>query len=138
MTEINGNFNTWDLATSFEQTDHRYQLAVIVSQYAELLRHSPWTTCTSIQQLVNHTYRLSSILWDDTEVVEFASLVSRASQIRALENQFFKTTKKYTIPVNFLRECAVFSGLGSLIPQCPDLAGPADQAGELDHIGIVP
>jgi Ca-activated chloride channel family protein len=47
VTEINGNFNTWDLAQSFEQADARYQLAVIVSQYAEVLRHSPWATGTS-------------------------------------------------------------------------------------------
>ena len=64
----------------------RYQLAVIVAQYAELLRHSPWAAGTSSQQLVNHAYQLSSLLWDDAEVIEFASLVSRASQIRALGN----------------------------------------------------
>jgi len=84
VTEINGNFNTWDLAQSFEQADPRYQLAVVVAQYAELLRRSPWAAGTSASQLVEHAYRLSSILWDDPEVVEFASLVSRASQIRAL------------------------------------------------------
>jgi hypothetical protein len=83
-TEINGNFNTWDLAQSFEQADPRYQLAVIVSQYAEVLRYSPWATGTSASQLVDHACRLSLILWDDQEVVEFASLVSQASQIRAL------------------------------------------------------
>jgi Ca-activated chloride channel family protein len=42
ITEINGNFNTWDLTTSFEQADPRYPLALIVMQYAEPLRHSPW------------------------------------------------------------------------------------------------
>ncbi len=86
VTEINGNFNTWDLAQSFEQADPHYQLAVVVAQYAELLRHSPWAAETSASQLVEHAYRLSSLLWDDTEVAEFASLVSRASQIRALGN----------------------------------------------------
>jgi Ca-activated chloride channel family protein len=84
VTEINGNFNTWDLAQSFENADPRYQLAVVVAQYAELLRHSPWAAGTSASQLVEQAYRLSSVLWDDPEVVEFASLVSRASQIRAL------------------------------------------------------
>jgi Ca-activated chloride channel homolog len=84
VTEINGNFNTWDLAASFEEASPRYQLAVVVAQYADVLRHSPWAAGTSSQQLVNHAYQLSSILWDDAEVVEFASLVSRASQIRAL------------------------------------------------------
>jgi hypothetical protein len=73
------NFNTWDLAASFEDASPRYQLAVVVAQYAEVLRHSPWVAGTSSQQLVDHAYRISSILWDDTEVTEFASLVSRAS-----------------------------------------------------------
>jgi Ca-activated chloride channel family protein len=86
VTEINGNFNTWDLAASFEQADPRYQLAVVVAQYAEVLRNSPWAAGTYSSSLVDHAYRLSSILWDDPDVVEFASLVSRASQIRALGN----------------------------------------------------
>jgi len=34
--------------------------------------------------LIEQAYRLSSILWDDAHVVEFAGLVSRASQIRTL------------------------------------------------------
>lgn len=84
VTEINGNFNTWDLAASFEDASPRYQLAVIVAQYADVLRHSPWAAGTSASQLVDHAYRVSSLLWDDTEVTEFASLVSRASQISAL------------------------------------------------------
>ena len=84
VTEINGNFNTWDLAQSFEAADPRFQLAVIVSQYAEMLRHSPWAAGTYGSQLVDHAYRISSLLWDDNEVTEFASLVSRASQIQAL------------------------------------------------------
>ena len=86
VTEINGNFNTWDLAASFEQADPRYQLAVVVAQYAEVLRNSPWAAGTYSSSLVDHAYRLSSLLWDDPDVVEFASLVSRASQIRALGN----------------------------------------------------
>ncbi len=84
VTEINGNFNSWELAASFEEASPRYQLAVIVAQYAELLRHSSWAVGTSASQLVEHAYRISPILWDDAEVSEFANLVSKASQIRAL------------------------------------------------------
>jgi Ca-activated chloride channel family protein len=84
VTEINGNFNSWDLASSFQEAAPRYQLAVVAAQYAELLRGSPWSGDTSIYQLVDHAYRLSSLLYEDTQVVEFANLVSRASQIQAL------------------------------------------------------
>jgi Ca-activated chloride channel family protein len=84
VTEINGNFNTWDLSPSYESATPRYQLAVVVSQYAEVLRRSPWAVGTTLNLLVDNAYRVSSLLYDDPEVVEFASLVSRASQIRAL------------------------------------------------------
>jgi hypothetical protein len=42
MTENNGNFNIWDLSQSFEQADPRYRPAVVVTQYAEILRHNRW------------------------------------------------------------------------------------------------
>jgi Ca-activated chloride channel family protein len=81
VTEINGNFNTWNMAQSFEEASSRYQLAVVVAQYAELLRHSPWAQGTTFSQLLNHAARLSELLPGDPDVVEFASLTSRASQI---------------------------------------------------------
>lgn len=84
IQEINGNFNTWDLARSFEETSPRYQLAVVVAQYAEILRRSPWSAGSSIFQILDHAVRLSGLLPDDAQVAEFVSLVSRARQIRAL------------------------------------------------------
>ena len=53
VTEINGNFNTWDLAASFVEASPHYQLAVIVAQYAELLRHSPWAARHLLLQSIN-------------------------------------------------------------------------------------
>ena len=82
VTEINGNFNTWDLAQRFEDTAPRYQLAVTVAQYAELLRGSPWAAGSSLQQVAGQALRLSELLRYDPEVQEFASLVTRASQLR--------------------------------------------------------
>ncbi len=86
VIEINGNFNTWDLAARFEDAPPRFQLAVVAAQYADMLRHNPWTAGIPASHLVEQAYRLASILGDDPEVAEFANLVSRASQIRALEN----------------------------------------------------
>lgn len=84
VREINGNFNTWDLAPSFESAAPRYQLAVTVAQYSELLRLSPWAAGTSIGQVLQHAVRLSGLIPNDQDVMEFTSLVSRASQIRAI------------------------------------------------------
>lgn len=82
VTEINGNFNTMDLASSFESTDPHYQLAATVAQYAELLRQSPWAYDSSFSQIAPIAVRLARLLPGDPDVSEFASLVSRAGMIR--------------------------------------------------------
>jgi len=81
VTEINGNFNTWDVAPAFESASPRYQLAVTVAQYAELLRRSPWAGQTSFRQLLGHAARLSELLPADPDVGEFAYLVSLAQRV---------------------------------------------------------
>jgi Ca-activated chloride channel family protein len=84
VREINGNFNTWDLSPTFDSATPRYQLAVVVAQYAELLRLSPWAAGSSIGQVLQYAVRLSGMLPSDPDVSEFTTLVSRASQIQAL------------------------------------------------------
>ena len=81
VTEINGNFNAWDVAANFENASPRYQLAVTVMQYAELLRHSPWAQGTSFNQLLGHAARLAEALPQDADVGEFAYLVSLANKV---------------------------------------------------------
>jgi Ca-activated chloride channel family protein len=82
VTEINGNFNSWDLSPTFENADPHYQLAVVVAQYAELLRLSPWAYDTSFSQALPYALRLTTLLPGDPDVSEFANLFSRAAQIR--------------------------------------------------------
>ena len=84
VREINGNFNTWDLSPTFDSASPRYQMAVVVAQYAELLRLSPWAAGSSIGQVLQYAVRLSGLLPTDPDVSEFTTLVSRASQIQAL------------------------------------------------------
>jgi Ca-activated chloride channel family protein len=79
--EINGNFNTWDLADRFEEAVPRFQLAVLVAQYAEVLRHSPWVAGISLYGLSDQAARLASMIPWDRDVAEFADLVSRASRL---------------------------------------------------------
>jgi hypothetical protein len=87
VQEINGNFNTWDLEQEFYTSDPYYQLAVVVAQYAEILRGSPWVRASSIDQVLEHAFRIAGLLPENPEVSEFAALVSRASQIRELSRQ---------------------------------------------------
>ena len=82
VQEINGNFNTFDLEASFYQADPRYQLAVLVAQYAEVLRHSPWAAETSLKQLYSMAFELPEMLSGDADVREFVELLGQASQMR--------------------------------------------------------
>jgi len=82
VREINGNFNTWDLAGRFEDTSPHYQLAVTVAEFAEILRGSPWAGNISLSQLYEYASFIRNQLPEDAEVLEFADLVYRAAQIR--------------------------------------------------------
>jgi Ca-activated chloride channel homolog len=81
VREINGNFNTWDLAKSYNESDPRYQLAVTVAQFAEVLRESPYVTCT-LDDLAWRANELARRLPEDPQVIELADLVKRASELR--------------------------------------------------------
>ena len=78
VEEISGNFGTADLAPSFDDAPLHYQLAVVVSQYAELLRHSYWADGLNFEALRIRSQRLASQLGTE-EAVELAGLVERSS-----------------------------------------------------------
>jgi Ca-activated chloride channel family protein len=82
VQEINGNVNTWDLAPSFEAASPRYQLDVVLAQYAEVLRGNPWGQETTLASLAAHAQRLVALLPGDADVAEFAQLVARAAALR--------------------------------------------------------
>lgn len=82
VQEMNGNVNTSDLSTSFEAASPRYQLAVVVAQYAELLRNSFWSGDATFSQLSIYAQRLAGQLAYDEDVSEFAMLVQQVSGMR--------------------------------------------------------
>jgi Ca-activated chloride channel family protein len=81
VTEINGNINTWDMDESFYRAAPHYQLMILVAQYAEVLRRSPWAAGTSLHQLANLAAELTYSLPGDADVAEFVSLLQRAAQL---------------------------------------------------------
>jgi Ca-activated chloride channel family protein len=74
VQEINGVFTTDNLAANFDSAPLNYQLAVVVSQWAELLRHSYWADAVSMDDVQVRAERLASQM-DDTAVMEWAQLV---------------------------------------------------------------
>ena len=78
VREINGNLNTFDLAPTFDAASPRYQLAVTVAQFADLLRHSPWADPGSLSAVADQAKRLAQTgLASDPDVARFANLVSQ-------------------------------------------------------------
>jgi len=67
--------------TAFEQTTPSFQLAVLVAEYAEILRKSYWAKEVTLDDLV-HWVRVTDLVdFNDGEVVEFSQLVHRAAQL---------------------------------------------------------
>ncbi|MCA9918470.1 MAG: hypothetical protein KC445_10990, partial [Anaerolineales bacterium] len=71
----NGVFTTDNLVNSFDSAPLRYQLAVVVSQYAELLRNSYWVEGFNMRDLQIRAERLASQM-NDEAVWELANLIS--------------------------------------------------------------
>lgn len=81
VKEINGNFNSWDLAASSDDADPRYQLAVTVAQFAEILRESPYVE-VSLNELARRAERVARQLPEDEQADELADLIRQASYMR--------------------------------------------------------
>jgi Ca-activated chloride channel homolog len=83
--EIEQAISSGALAANFERTSPRFQLAVVVAQYAEVLRDSPWARQigTDLVQLSQWADYLAGTMRGDAEVADFADVVRRASAIRS-------------------------------------------------------
>jgi Ca-activated chloride channel family protein len=80
VREINGNFNTWDLYPSFEESDPYYKLAVVVGAYAEVLRESPYVRA-SLNNIANYARQVTYELPEDEQAQDFADLAYRAARL---------------------------------------------------------
>lgn len=82
VTEKSQDFSTDQMAGSFDQADPHFQWAVVVAEYAEILRDSYWAQGSSLSNVLEEAYRISDQLPRDKDVTEFVDLVRRASQMR--------------------------------------------------------
>jgi Ca-activated chloride channel family protein len=79
VTEISGDFFTSDLSISFDAAALHYQLAVVVSQYAELLRGSYWAEGVTLNDLHIRSQRLAGQM-ELADVIEFANMVANTRE----------------------------------------------------------
>jgi Ca-activated chloride channel family protein len=81
VVELSRAYYSDETAPAFSDASARFQLDIIVAEYAEILRGSYWAQESSLAAVLEEAQRVSRLLEEDVEVVEFTDLVSRASQI---------------------------------------------------------
>ncbi len=85
VSEIEQSITKGDLAAEFTDASTRYQLAAVVAEFAELLRHSYWAREGNLSEIETQTDRLRQLLPDDTDVAELADLASIAAHIQQVD-----------------------------------------------------
>jgi Ca-activated chloride channel family protein len=81
VIEISKDFNTGELQGVFEYADPYFQRAVVVAEYAEILKKSYWAEESSLGHVYHEAERISEILPPDEEMREFMELIRRASHL---------------------------------------------------------
>lgn len=77
VVEISQDYDTSQIAFSFEEADLYFQRAVVVAEYAEILKDSYWAEESSMNDVYDEARRVSRYLDDDT-MEEFVDLVREA------------------------------------------------------------
>jgi Ca-activated chloride channel family protein len=80
--EIIAPFGRTDFGASFENSNPRFQLAVAVAGFAEILKGSEFSTQQSHGQILAIVERIAPQMANDGDVQEFAELVRRARDLK--------------------------------------------------------
>ena len=81
VVELSRDFGTGELDPQFEYADPYFQRAVIVAEYAEILKKSYWAEESSLANVYHEAIRVSELLPWDENVGEFMELIRRASHL---------------------------------------------------------
>ena len=85
VVELSQGFYTEDLAERFTDADPHFQCAVVVAEYAEVLRGSYWAEGNTLAGVLEEVERVAELLPEDTDVAEFVELVRQAARISGRE-----------------------------------------------------
>ncbi|MBV7331787.1 DUF3520 domain-containing protein [Chloroflexi bacterium TSY] len=81
VNELAEEFFTEDLAPSFGEASARFQMNVLVAEYAEILKESYWAQNSSMAAVLEEVNRVGGMLEQDEDVREFMGLVEWASRL---------------------------------------------------------
>jgi Ca-activated chloride channel family protein len=78
VVELSKDFSTSEFQREFEYADPYFQRAVVVAEYAEILKKSYWAEGSSLAHVYHEAERISELLPPDEEMGEFMELIRRA------------------------------------------------------------
>jgi Ca-activated chloride channel family protein len=82
ITEISKDFDASEIAFDFRETDPYFQRAVVVAEYAEILKESYWAEDGSLSAVYKEAERINEYLYRDDVMDEFVDLVRQARRIK--------------------------------------------------------
>jgi len=85
VTEQSHDFGTVDLSGSFGSARPHFQMAVVVAEFAEILRESYWAQTSTLASVLEEAERVEKLLPGDADVAEFVELVRQAQAIEGSE-----------------------------------------------------
>jgi Ca-activated chloride channel family protein len=81
VVELSKDIYADDLARDFRESDPYFQRAVIVAEYAEILKGSYWAEDSSLDDVYDEARRLEDDLRRDNDMEEFVDLVKKAVRL---------------------------------------------------------
>ncbi|RPI92447.1 MAG: VWA domain-containing protein [Chloroflexi bacterium] len=81
VVELSQDFSASELERDFERADPYFQRAVVVAEYAEILKQSYWAEESSLRHVYREAERVSELLDWDEDMSEFMELIRRASRM---------------------------------------------------------
>jgi Ca-activated chloride channel homolog len=81
VVELSKDFNSREMERDFEDADPYFQWAVVVAEYAEVLRKSYWAQDSSFGDVLVEARRIAERLPRDPDVEEFLGLVRKANRL---------------------------------------------------------
>jgi len=81
VVEMSKDFYVSDLDRDFHEADPYFQRAVVVAEYAEILRDSYWAQESDLETVYEEAQWVSEYLYRDEEMQEFVELVRQAGRL---------------------------------------------------------
>jgi Ca-activated chloride channel family protein len=78
VTELSQDFDTGQMAYDFRETSPYFQRAVIVAEFAEILKQSYWAEDGSLADVLREAERVSELFHRDEVMQEFVELIRQA------------------------------------------------------------